>query len=358
MQIRKIIKNSSIEAWNLVSVYTAFYKHHKSVYANTNFKKLKLTNEEKKQYYEYWKVLSPLISLKTVEISKSLSEIFNKYIIPEEVYSLHVEPYLNSDKSVKFFENKSIYSKWYDSDIFPVDFFHKFDNIYYDKGFKVIDDIESFIENKIQEEDLPVVVKPNKGTIGGSGVNFIDSKESIKDVIKKHPDLVVEEKLQQSNLISEVNRDGVSTVRVTLYKDNEGVIHILETNLRMGKDGSLDNEGSGGIACNINSDGVLNRYATDRYANKYVKHPNSGYVFEGKTLPLYDQLIESSKYIFRETIGARIAGLDMLLDSNDKWRCIELSLFGLTTKPSQYAGDPFLGKHTDNIIKDLLSVNK
>lgn len=47
MQIRKIIKNSSIEAWNLVSVYTAFYKHHKSVYANTNFKKLKLTNEEK-----------------------------------------------------------------------------------------------------------------------------------------------------------------------------------------------------------------------------------------------------------------------------------------------------------------------
>ncbi len=341
-----------------MSVYTAFYKHHKSVYANTNFKKLELTDEEKKQYYEYWKVVSPIVSLKTVEISKSLSGIFNKYIIPEEVYSLYVEPYLNNDKSVTFFENKSIYSKWYDSDVFPADFFHKFDNIYYTRDFKIIDDIERFIDDEIQEEDLPIVVKPNKDTIGGSGVNFINDKENIKNVIKKYPDLVIEEKMQQSDLISEVNREGISTVRVTLYKDNEGVIHILETNLRMGKDGSLDNEGSGGIACNINSDGTLNKYATDRYANKYVKHPNSGYVFENKTLPLYDQLIESSKYVFRDTIGARIAGLDMLLDSNDKWRCIELSLFGLTTKPSQYAGDPFLGKHTDDIISSLLSVKK
>ena len=212
MQARKIIKNIGVETWKFMSVYSAFYKHHKSVYSNAEFRRLKLTAEEKKEYYEYWKAVSPVISLKTIEISKSLSGTFNKYIIPEEIYSLHVEPYLNSDKSVTFFENKSIYSKWYDSNVFPVDFFHKLDNIYYDKGFKIIDDIESFIENMIQEEDFPVVVKPNKGTIGGSGVNFIDSKESIKDVIKNYPDLVVEEKLQQSDLISEVNKDRKSVV--------------------------------------------------------------------------------------------------------------------------------------------------
>jgi hypothetical protein len=56
-------------------------------------------------------------------------------------------------------------------------------------------------------------------------------------------------------------------------------------------------------------------------------------------------------------IGARIVGLDMLLDPTDQWRCIELSLFGLTTKPSQYAGDPFLGKHTDEIKNEVITSN-
>lgn len=358
MQLKKLIKNKTIETWRFVAIHSSFHKHHKSVYGNSDFTKLELTDEEKKEYYSYWKAVSPIISLKTVEISKSLSGIFNKYIIPEEIYALYVEPYLNNNKSVTFFENKSVYSKWFGVDIFPKNFFHKFDNIYYTNNFEIIDDIEKFIDDQINESDLPVVVKPNKDTIGGSGVNFVDNKETIKDIIKKYSDLVIEEKMQQSDLISEIYKDSISTVRVTLYKDDKGIIHVLEANLRMGKDGSLDNEGSGGIACNIDSKGSLNNYATDRYANKYLKHPNSGFIFESKSLPLYEELIESSKSVFRETVGARIAGLDMLLDSSQKWRCIELSLFGLTTKASQYAGDPFLGKHTDEIVKSLPIINK
>ncbi|MEK6265505.1 MAG: hypothetical protein N2B06_12190, partial [Clostridium sp.] len=195
-----------------------------------------------------------------------------------------------------------------------------------------------------------------KDTFCGTGVNFIKSKEALKSIIEKYSDLVVEEKLQQSELISNIAGNNVNTVRVTLYKDLEGSFHILETNIRMGKDGGLDNEGSGGIACNVNSEGNLNKYATDRYANKYLKHPNSGFVFEGRALPLYEELIETSQEVFRQVIGARIVGLDMLLDSTEKWRCIELSLFGLTTKPSQYAGDPFLGKHTDEIRNNVITL--
>lgn len=357
MQIKKMIKNKAINLWRFSAVHSSFYKHYKSVKNNPNFKRESLTDDEKKIYRNYWKVISPIISFKTVEISKSLSGTFNKYIIPEEIYALYIEGYLNNSKSVTFFENKSTYSKWFNKDVFPKNFFHKFDDIYYTNDLTVINDIESFIDKKIKKTDFPVVVKPNKDTIGGEGVNFINNISDMKDIIKKYSDLVVEEKIQQSELITEVNKEGVSTARVTLYKDSKGVIRILETNLRMGKDGSLDNEGSGGIACNIIANGTLNKYATDRWANKYLEHPNSGFVFAGKSLPFYEELIESSKNVFSQVIGARIAGLDMILDSEQNWRCIELSLFGLTLKPSQYAGDPFLGKYTDEIVKEVSAQN-
>ncbi|WP_367110529.1 sugar-transfer associated ATP-grasp domain-containing protein [uncultured Psychrobacter sp.] len=358
MQARKIIKNTAIDVWRSVTVYSAFYKHHKAVNNGSNFEKTRLTENEEKEYRSYWKVLSPIISIKTVEISKSLSGKFDKRIIPEEIYALHVEPYLNDNKAITFFENKSIYSKWFNKSVFPTNFFHKFNGIYYNNNFIIIDDIEEFIDNEINEADFPIVIKPNKGTIGGAGVNFIKDKNEVKKIIKEYSDLVAEEKIQQSNFMVEVNEAGISTVRVTLYRDKNGESHILETNLRMGKDGSLDNEGDGGIACNIDLNSVLNTYATDRYANKYLEHPNSSFTFAGKKLPLYKELVETSKDIFTEVIGARIAGLDMILDSNQNWRCIELSFFGLTTKPSQYGGDPFLGRYTDEIVNDIVSSAK
>lgn len=358
MQAKKFIKDNAIGAWKGLSVYSAFYKHHKAVNKNPNFEKISLTDEEKKEYRNYWEVIFPRVNFKTVEISKSLSGNFNKRIIPEEVYALRIEPYLNDNQAITFFENKSIYNKWFSTAIFPKSFFHKFDNTYYSSDFIIIDDINKFIDNEMSEDDFPVVIKPNKDTIGGTGVNFINDKEKAKSIIKEYPDLVVEEKIQQSELIANVNKGSVSTVRVTLYRDKEGVTHVLEANLRMGKDGSLDNEGSGGIACNINADGTLNDYATDRYANKYLEHPNSGFVFAGKTLPLYEELIKASKKVFDEVIGARISGLDMILDADENWRCIELSFFGLTTKPSQYGGDPFLGTCTDEIVNQIAALNK
>lgn len=357
MQIKRIVKNKVIDLWLFTATYTSFYKHHKLVSNNPSFKKTALTSNEKKEYLDYWKVISPIISLKTVEISKSLSGVFDKRIIPEEFYTLYIESYLNSSRSVTFFENKSTYAKWFNKGVFPKNLFHKFDNIYYTNDFTIIDNIENFINKEIKEADFPVVIKPNKGTIGGTGVNFIDNINDMKTAIEKYSNLVVEEKIKQSELIAQVNKDGVSTVRVTLYKDNNGIIRILESNIRMGKDGSLDNEGSGGIACNIYPDGSFNSYATDRWANKYSEHPNSGFVFAGKQLPFYEELIETSKNVFIQVVDARIVGLDMILDSTQNWRCIELSLFGLTTKPSQYAGDPFLSEYTDEIVNDVANLN-
>lgn len=352
--MKKIIKNKVIDAYLFLSVHSAFYKHHKRVCRGAHYKKIALTADEKREYRDYWKRISPTVSIKTVEIAKSLSGVFDKHIVPEEFYALYVEPYLNDNKNLTFYENKIIYSKWFDEGIFPKVFFYKFSNNYYTGKFKIINDIEKFIDDHLTERSFPIVIKPNQGTFGGKDVNFVNNKAATKAMIKKYPNLIVEQKLAQSDQLNLFHKGSINSVRVSLYRDDAGVIRVLNTNLRMGKNGSLDNEGSGGIACHIQPNGVLNDYAIDKYANKYTQHPNSNFVFKNQVLPRYNALLDLSQHIASEVIGARIVGLDMVLDASQTWRCIELSLFGLTIKPAQYSGVPFLGKFTDEIVNNLI----
>ncbi len=60
-----------------------------------------------------------------------------------------------------------------------------------------------------------------------------------------------------------------------------------------------------------------------------------------------------SENVAKGTMGARLVSIDMALDTNEKWRCIELTPFGQTMKFAQDAGEPFFGKFTDEIINNL-----
>ena len=355
MNIKKLVREKSAQAWKFSSIYSAFSKRNKIVYGSPCFKKQKLTEKEKKEYLDYWKVVSPIVNLKTVEITKSISGIFDKRIVPEEFLPLYIAPKLNSDKKVQFFENKSIYNKWFGIGIFPKDFFHKLDNNYYTYDFKIIEDIESYIDDNITANDFPLIIKPNKDTYGGQDINFVDNKVQIKKIIKQYSNLVVQEKIEQSDLIDVFNEESINTVRVCLYKDNNNVMRVINTSIRMGVDGSLDNLTDGGIACNIKPTGILNDYANGKYGKKYLKHPNSNFVFKDKYFPMYEELVEVSKEVAQNILGARLISIDMLLDSNNEWRCIEVNLGSQTMFLSQYAAEPFLGEYTDEVIRNLQS---
>lgn len=353
----KSIRNTTKNSLTYLSVRYSFYRRHKAIYQNSSFERKSLTLSERKQYLKYWNTISPHISLKTVEISKSLSGKFNKYIVPEEFFPLYIEPKLNDD-NVTFLENKSLYNKWFDQGIFPKDYLHKIDNCYYDSELELIEDVEDFIKNNIKESDLPLIIKPNKDSFGGANIYSVSNINEILKVLGNHSNLVVQEKIQQSELINKFNPDSINSTRVCLYKDSNGVFHVINTSLRIGVDGSLDNVSAGGISCNISLLGVMNEYAVSKQGTKYYSHPNSGVVFKDYQFPLYSELLAISTNIASKILGAKLVSLDMALDSNNKWRCIEINLRGQTIRFSQYAGLPFFGKFTDEIKTLVQSKNK
>lgn len=355
MIFRKSLKVKIIFLWNFFSIYYAFYKRHKAIYSNSNFKKNLLTKKEKKEYLTYWRKINPFISLKTVEITKSFTGVYNKEIIPEEIYALYVEPLLNNRTEVSFLQIKAFYNKWFGEGIFPSDYLFKINNEFYNPKFSKIIDIDSYI-NKL-DINFPVVIKPTLDTWGGANIYFTDNKADLLSICAKMPDIVIQEKIKQSPLIYRYYNDSISSVRVCILNLN-GKIYILNNNLRMGRDGSLDNIGAGGMSCNISSQGFLNNFAVDKLGNKYFKHPNSSIVFSNEKIPFYEDLIEASKKIANKIFYAKLISLDMYLDIENKWKCIEVNLLGQTIRFAQYAGEPFFGSLTEQIVDKIVATKK
>lgn len=105
----------------------------------------------------------------------------------------------------------------------------------------------------------------------------------------------------------------------------------------------------------IDDSGVFNNYGIDKFGIKYSEHPNSNYKFSEKILPFYTEMIEASEKVANEIFLTRLVSLDMCLDSNDKWKCIEVNLLGQTIRFAQYAGKPFFGEFTDSLYDEIVS---
>jgi len=335
-------------------VEKAYASVHKSIFSNKGFTLNPLTEEEKREYLNYWNGLGVKIKLDTVIASKSLSGSFDKRIIPHEVYTGLVEPMLNKRVDTYFLENKNFYNKWFGRDVFPKEYFHKIENVYYDRDLNMLtDDIEDFIDNSTIFE-FPIVVKPSVDSYGGKNIFFIKDKRELKEVLPQFSNLVIQEKLIQHEAISAIYKDSINSVRVCLYRSpKDGQVHFLSATMRFGVNGSLDNLSSGGIACFIKENGCFDDYAVDIEALKVYEHPNTNFVFKDAEVPYYTDLVNTSIQIGQKAIKVGIISLDMCLTDKNTWVCIETNLLGQSISFPQHAGRPFFREFTDEIITQL-----
>lgn len=343
------IKNWLLSIKERFRVFQVIRKRHRSIFSNREFSRVKLTHQEKREYLKYWRGFGKNINLETVEICKSLSGRFDKRIVPEEIFELYIQSKLQKINNISFLANKNIYNKWFNKGIFPKDYIHRINGAFYDSNLNLVDNFKYFLEKT--EIEFPVVFKPSIDSSGGSNIFFLNSKKEIFEKRYDFENFIIQENIKQYSRISKIYPNCLNTVRVCLLrKPSNSEIVVLNTSLRMGKDGSLDNESAGGIVCNINEKGLLNHYAVDKYAKKYIKHPNSNIIFEDWSIPSYEELIQTSIKVAKQVIYAGLISLDMCLDDQKNWRCIEINLRFQTIRFSQYAGVPFFGNSTDEVI--------
>ena len=349
--IKKLV-GLSIHEYKLYHQTKAFEKRYKNV-EHSLFEN-KLNDDIVDKYKRKWESLGYKVETETFMLCYNLSGKIDYNVVPENIFAAIIEPYLNNNKELSFMSIKNIYEKWFDvSNVFPTSYFHKINNVYYDERFKVIEDIQSFLrhENLI----YPLICKPSKDTGGGVGVKILYSLEEVNESLDSYENLVYQELIIQNEVIDSIS-SGINSIRTCLYRTKNGKFKVLNNSIRFGVDGSLDNETAGGIVCNINEHGELNSYAVDKYCKKFIKHPNSNVVFSEVTIPHYQDLFKLAEDISNEIPLCNLISLDMCLDKNNNWRCIEINLSAQTIRFAQYAGTGFFNKYTDEVISKITNM--
>ncbi len=299
----------------------------------------------------YWAELEKRVNILTLRVCSAISGETNPRIVPEEVYHVDIEPSLNRQRMAEFLAHKSAYERWFQGGAFVVAHLHNVDGCFFGPDFRPIakDDVGRLLDKL----SFPVVFKPNMGTIGGKDVFLPATREELVSLMKGGQDYIIQPRMEQDEFFGRFNRAGLNTLRVCLYRSVQTEeIHVLNVALRMGIGGSLDNETAGGIVCFVQSDGSLNNYAVDKNGQKFLSHPDSGIAFSPiDRIPDFEGLKDLARSVARDLFLIRVTSLDMFKDAKGQWRVLEVNLFGQTIRFSQYGGEPFFGRFTDEVLE-------
>lgn len=305
--------------------------------------------EAEQRHVTRWRGLGK-VHLDTYRVCANLSGRDHSDYVPEEIYATAVERSLNRFPEVYYLAHKSAYDRWYGKGLFPETFIHNIDGAVYDGEYNRIRGEE--LTECIKHLDYPLVIKPNRASYGGHDVFFPADAGELRELMEGRINYVVQRKIDQHEFFSKFNRHGLNTLRVCVYRSvKTNDLHVLNVSLRMGKGGSLDNETAGGIVCSVDSKGVFNNYALDKYGKRFESHPDTGIRFEDtEPVPAMHELRRVSMEIAEHVYLARILSLDMCMDSDGNWKAVEINIFGQTIRFAQYAGHPFFGDFTEEVI--------
>ena len=173
-------------------------------------------------------------------------------------------------------------------------------------------------------------VKKNSFDSLGRGVELktvddnTDLKKLYKEVTNDFGPVIIEELIDANEVIKNLNRDSVNTVRVIVYT-NDGVPEVHYTFMKVGRAGSfVDNGGAGGIIVHINKEtGTFDSNGIDEDGIVYEEHPDHGYTFIGVQMPDWEELLRLAKEAAMQIEGLGYVGWDFTYTSDNQWIIIE-----------------------------------
>lgn len=214
--------------------------------------------------------------------------------------------------------------------------------------YRVEEGFERFRE--IVEICTEAMVKPADAS-GGYGIMKVSAAEpemlrQCFDKISRiapDGDIIIEEYVHQASALKALHPPSLNTARIITVVDRAGIPHIIGTLFRIGKDGTVvDNGASGGILCALSEDGTIQKSMDKKNNCFYKQHPNTGHPLVGFTIPRWSEAKALALELALEKPGIRYCGWDLAL-TDDGWIMIEgnegaelagIQIFGGGCKPS------------------------
>lgn len=305
----------------------------------------------------YWKQFNvrPRKSWYRVYWDANKSE--SPYFIPNDLWLTKILPHFNTVLFSKgALQDKCLHNVFLPGIQRPETVCKNIAGVFYDDNLTYLNEKE--ILDRIKEcENL--IIKPSVGTSQGYGISFfngsLSSEKEIREILKKYNrNYIIQKVLKQHEKMAMLNKASVNTVRVIsfFYK---GEIYHLSSILRIGgKTSRIDNVSQGGYQCTINPNGTLTKmaYAYRDGIVRMVDKTDDGIVFDGFTIPAYDEIIELIDYYAPKMGHFKVLGWDFAIDENGKPVFIE---YNTLPGQNQMTCGPTFGAYTDEILKEVFN---
>ncbi len=273
--------------------------------------------------------------------------------VPENIWHIYMEPVLNQKSYAKANNDKNLFHCTPFRHLYPTTFLHVIQGICYDPNFNPINHKNSL---NLIPSIAKLVVKKSIDSGGGKGVTFYNSVSEVGDfnqLRKLHGEnFIVQEKERQHEWFARFNPSSLNTIRVVTYRSVvDEKIYILQTLLRMGKNGSMvDNQSSGGIACGIDKTGKLNSWGTDKLSNRYYSS-NSVIFSETGRIPNFEKMSSVCIEIAKTRFHERVLVFDTWQDTNNQIRLTEINNINIGIEDLQKNNGPMFGEFTREVIE-------
>ncbi len=348
-----------------IAHYAAFYCHKRNAYIalakkmseNIPIDESSFSKAVIKEYKDKWKVIDPFVSTTFFKLYSSLRGEIDIRYIPDYVYSFPVEQILQNHRYSAYYENKALYNQWLAdySSLFPRTYIRMIDGCCFDERYKRIPNVEKHLGNL---DETQLVVKPSIDTGSGRGVVFYklnhatghfcdDQQVDLLERVQREKDIVIQERVKQSDFMTKVNASSINTLRVVTYRSvKTDAIHVLQVLIKRGKEGLVvDNLNSGGSFVEVNRDGIIAKYGLTKWGMKIPFACNGDY------LPQFDNICSIAKEIAARDIVNRQLYFDMFIDNHDKVRIMEINYSPHPT--IQAVCGPAFAEYTDELIEHV-----
>lgn len=113
--------------------------------------------------------------------------------------------------------------------------------------------------------------------------------------IIKNEQFIVEEYINQDDNLNKLYSGCVNSLGITTFVSSNNQVNVLNSILRIGKNGNVDNFNYDGIQALINDKGIIGNEGVDKNGEIFEVHPLTGNSIVGFEIPNYDEVIKFVK---------------------------------------------------------------
>jgi hypothetical protein len=160
------------------------------------------------------------------------------------------------------------------------------------------------LEEHLSKNDLRVICKPSS-SYGGQGVFMLESvagalringSETTFPEVESRIDgmFILEDYINQHESMAALNQTSVNTLRIVTARSGAGEIKSLGAFVRIGRAGSVvDNGSAGGLCVAVDEQGTCGAVAKVMAGGygTFRCHPDTGLRFEGLSIPFFDEAL-------------------------------------------------------------------